>query len=78
MKLAIVNVSSMYTLYCSTPVKIIVAFIRMQRCYELIVIISVSVYISDELLQNKKEVLIGGLGAVINDNNVKVVYWSYK
>ena len=27
----------------------------------------------DELLQNKKEVIISGLGAVINDSNVKVV-----
>ena len=28
--------------------------------------------ILDELLQNKKEVIISGLGAVLNDNNVKV------
>ena len=26
----------------------------------------------DELLRNKREVIIGGLGAVINDSNIKV------
>lgn len=29
-------------------------------------------FFPDELLQNKKEVIISGLGAVINDNNIKV------
>jgi len=30
------------------------------------------IYSSDELLRNKREVIIGGLGAVINDSNIKV------
>ena len=46
-------------------------------CKFIVKIIRVRILL-DELLRNKREVIIGGLGAVINDSNIKVyvVYFS--